>query len=95
MAETNQILFDYKEVAEALIRKENLHEGLWGLYVEFGFGATNLRDDATKLLTPTALVAVRKIGIQRFPEENNLAVDAAKVNPPDRPASSKRSAKDR
>lgn len=81
MAEANQILFDYKEVAEALIRKQNIHEGIWGLYVEFGFGAANLADDASKVLTPTALVAVRKIGLQRFPEENNLTVDAARVNP--------------
>ena len=81
MAEPNQIVFDYKEVAEALIRKHNLHEGLWGLYVEFGFGAVSLGDDATKALTPTALVSVRKIGLQRSPEETNLTVDAAKVNP--------------
>lgn len=81
MAEANQILFDYKEVAEALIRKHDLHEGLWGLYIEFNFGAANLGDEATKLITPTAIVAVRKIGLQRFPDENNLTVDAAKVNP--------------
>ena len=81
MAEANQILFDYKEVAEALIRKHNIREGLWGLYFEFGFGAANLGDDASKVLTPTAIVSVRKLGLQRFPEENNLTVDAAKVNP--------------
>jgi len=81
VAEANQILFDYKEVAEALIRKQNIHEGIWGLYIEFGFGATNLGDEATKLFTPTAIVSVRKIGLQRFPEESNLTMDASKVNP--------------
>jgi len=81
VAETNQIIFDHKEVAEALIRKHGIHEGLWGVYFEFGFGALNLGDEATKILTPTAIVSVKKIGIQRFPEENNLTVDAAKVNP--------------
>lgn len=81
MAETNQILFDYKEVAEALIRKQDIHEGLWGLYIEFGLGAANIADEATKGLTPAAVVAVRRVGLQRFPVENNLTVDAAQVNP--------------
>ena len=81
MAETNQIIFDYKEVTEALIRRQGIHEGLWGVYFEFGFGALNLGDEATKVLTPTAIVSVKKVGIQRFSEENNLTVDAAKVNP--------------
>lgn len=89
MAETNQILFDYKEVAEALIRKQELHEGLWGLYVEFGLGAANLNtEEDLRALTPAAIVAVRRIGLQRFTEENNLTVDAAKVNP--KPTSTKR-----
>ena len=82
MAEANQILFDYKEIAEALVRKHDLHEGLWGLYIEFGLGAVNLNsEESAKALTPAAIVAVRRIGLQRFPEENNLTVDAAKINP--------------
>lgn len=81
MGEANQILFDYKEVAEALIRKQGIREGLWGLYFEFGFGALNLGDEATKVLTPTAITSIKRVGLQRFPEENNLTVDAAKVNP--------------
>ncbi len=81
MAEANQIIFDHKEIAEALIRKHGLHEGLWGVYIEFGLGATNLNEAEIKQLTPAAIVAVRRIGLQRFPEENNLTVDASKVNP--------------
>ncbi len=96
MAETNQILFDYKEVAEALIKKQDLHEGLWGIYVEFGLGAININSDQTPdSLTPAAIVPVRRIGIQRFPEANSLTVDAAQVNPSKSPAGSKRPTKGR
>lgn len=89
MAEANQILFDYKEVAEALIKKHGLHEGMWGVYLEFGLGTANLNtEQVPDSLTPAAIVAVRRIGLQRFPEPNNLTVDAAQVNPP--PIASKR-----
>ena len=80
MAEAQNYLFEYKEVAEALIKKQGIHEGLWGIYMEFGIGGINTgpSDDA---LLPTAIVPVVKIGIQRFDKPNNLTVDAAKANP--------------
>jgi len=82
MAEANQITFGHQEVAEALVKKQGIHEGFWGVYVEFGFAAANLANPAdAKSLIPTAFNMVQKIGIQRFPEANNLTVDAAKVNP--------------
>lgn len=94
MAEANQILFEYKEVAEALIKKQDLHEGLWGVYLEFGLGAANINSEQIPgSFTPAAIVPVRRIGLQRFPEANNLTVDAAQVNPPS--ASAKRPAKRR
>ena len=39
MAEVSQFKFDHKEVVEALIKKQGLHEGIWQLSIEFGFGA--------------------------------------------------------
>lgn len=93
MAEANQILFDYKEVAEALVKKQDIHEGLWGIYIEFGLGAIHINSEQSPdALTPAAIVPVRRIGIQRFPVANSLTVDAAQVNPP---ASSKRPKKGR
>lgn len=80
MAEVNQYVFSFKEVVEALIKKQDLHEGNWGIYVEFGLGAANVGPTDDQLL-PTAIVPIQKIGIQRVPKENSLAVDAAKVNP--------------
>ena len=80
MAEPTQYKFSLKEVVEALVKKQGLHEGIWGLLIEFGFGAANTgpsKDD----LFPTALVPVMKLGLQERKEEDNLSVDAAKVNP--------------
>ncbi len=81
MAEVNQYVFDFKEVVEALLRKQGIHEGIWGIYVEFGLGAANVGQTDEQLL-PTALVPVKKIGIQRLEKETNLAVDASKLPPP-------------
>jgi hypothetical protein len=91
MGEPKIYTFNHKEVAEALVKQQGIHEGLWGLYIEFGITAGNVGQDATSLM-PAAIVPVQKIGIQQFPEENNLCVDAAKVNPGSdrKPSSDKR-----
>ncbi len=64
-----------------LVKKENIHEGIWGVYAEFGLKAANVGQDDSSLF-PTAIVPLMKIGIQRFEAEDNLSVDAGKVNPP-------------
>lgn len=82
MPEIQSFTFSHREVVEALIRKENIHEGLWGIYIEFGFSAANIsRGPNDESLVPAAIVPVTKIGIQKFPSPNNLTVDAAEVNP--------------
>jgi hypothetical protein len=78
--EITQIAFTYKELVELLVRHQGLNKGIWGLFVEFGIGATNFGPNDEELL-PTAVVPVVKIGLQRFPKVTNLSVDAAKVNP--------------
>lgn len=82
MAEADRYTFGYKEVAEALVKQQGIHEGLWGVYVEFAIAAANLGSaPESNDLVPTAIVPVQRMGIQRFPEANNLTVDAAAVNP--------------
>jgi hypothetical protein len=83
MAEASQITFSYKEVAEALVKKHDLNEGIWGLFVKFGLAASNIGPNDTNL-KPAAMLAVLELGLQRFDKENNLSVDAAKVNPKSR-----------
>jgi len=81
MAQVNQIVFTYREIAEALVKQEDIHEGLWGVYVEFGITAANINLAPEADVTPAAIVPVQRMGLQRFPEANNLTVDAAEVNP--------------
>lgn len=80
MAEPERYVFSYKEVAEALIKQQDLHEGIWGIYVEFGIGAANAGPSEDQLL-PTAIVPIVKMGLQKMPKDNVLAADAAIVNP--------------
>ena len=80
MGEPNQYVFSFKELAEALIKKQDLHEGIWGVYVEFAIHGANAGPSDDQLL-PTAIVPIMKLGLQKFGSENNLSVDAAKVNP--------------
>lgn len=81
MAQVNQLLFTYKEVAEALVKQQGIHEGLWGIYVEFGITAANINLAPDADITPAAIVPVQRMGLQRYEEANNLTVDATEVNP--------------
>ena len=80
MGESKQITFSYKELAEVLVKKQDIHEGIWGLYVRFGINAANIgqNDDELK---PSAIIPILELGLQKFEKENNLSVDAAKINP--------------
>ena len=80
MAEVGRYKFSHKEVVEALIKKQDLHEGLWMLYVEFGLGAANV-GPAEDQMTPAAIIPLVSLGLQKGEKENALTVDAAKVNP--------------
>jgi hypothetical protein len=81
MAEIQQYIFSYKEVAKALVKEQEIHEGIWGIYIRFGIGAANVGEESGTDIVPAAIVPVQQIGIQRFTEMNNLTVDAAEVNP--------------
>ena len=81
MAEANQILYSFKELASLLVKDRDIHQGYWGIYVRFGISAANAGASDSDL-KPTALVPILEIGLQKFEELNNLSVDAAEVNPP-------------
>jgi hypothetical protein len=80
MADVNQYIFTPQAVAEALVKMQGLREGIWGLYVEFGVVSTTAGPSRDQQV-PAAVVPVVKLGLQRMPAENSLAVDAARVNP--------------
>ena len=89
MPETKSLTFTYKEVVEALIRYNDLHEGLWGLSIEFALAAANIAPEPGGDLLPTAIIPVKKIGLTRSNEPNNLTVDASEANPAKKTKSSK------
>jgi hypothetical protein len=80
MAEASQITFSFKEIAELLIKRQKIHEGIWGIYVKFGIGAMNMGPTENEV-RPTAIVPILELGLQKFDKESNLTVDASKVNP--------------
>ena len=94
MAEVEKLVFDYKEIVTALLQKENIHEGIWALYMEFGIAAANMAfgnkdtpDDKAPPagpptdITPTAIIPIQRIGIVRTDHLSSISVDAAVVNP--------------
>ncbi|MBM4329365.1 MAG: hypothetical protein FJ118_19650 [Deltaproteobacteria bacterium] len=86
MAEATQYTFNFKEIAELLVKKQGLNEGIWGIVVKFGLGAAFTGPKGQDVL-PTAMVPILEIGIRKQEEMTSLSVDAALVNPRKRPDS--------
>jgi hypothetical protein len=80
MPETNQLIFSFKEIVTALIKAHDIHEGIWGLFVNFGISAQNIGPNENEL-RPAAMIPILQLGLLKFDKETNLSVDAAKVNP--------------
>jgi hypothetical protein len=80
MPETNQLAFSFKEIATILVKNSDLHEGIWGVFFNFGIQANNVGPNESEL-RPAALIPIIQMGLMRVDKETNLSVDAAKVNP--------------
>jgi hypothetical protein len=78
MATATSYQFSYREIAEMLVRKVGVTEGIWGLEVRFGFQVTNIGPSDENLL-PAVIVPVVEIGLQKFDRLTNLSVDAAEL----------------
>lgn len=70
---------DYKGIAETLLKKNNIHEGIWGVFVEFKNAAVNIKMEGEVL--PSFVIGVNSIGIHRVEQESSISFDAAKLNP--------------
>ena len=82
MPEIKNYTFEHTELTEILVRKLDIHEGFWGVSLEFGLSGGNVPTGPDgRTFLPAAITVIRKIGIQRFDEANSLTVDAAQVNP--------------
>jgi hypothetical protein len=62
------------------VKNQDLHDGIWGLFVRFGLNAANV-GESDAMLRPAAILPILEIGLQKMEKESNIAVDAAKVNP--------------
>lgn len=85
MPETSQYTFSYHEIVESMIKRSNVHEGMWRLFLIFGIQGVNFVPPGSNDIFPSAIVPVQKIGIQRVGDDESpdgITVDAAKVNPP-------------
>jgi len=81
-AEPSQFMFKHKDLLVALIKAQNLHDGLWQLAINFGFAAANVGPNSDDV-NPTALATVTAIGLQRVDAMSSpgITVNAAEVNP--------------
>lgn len=82
MAEVTQIQFSHKDLLRLMLSEQKIHDGHWILLAQFGFSAMNAGlTEKPEDVSPSALVVVQSIGIQRVPEPTPFSVDAAVVNP--------------
>ncbi|AGX88413.1 hypothetical protein Cenrod_2354 [Candidatus Symbiobacter mobilis CR] len=69
-----------KEVAELLVKKYGLHEGLYDLLLEYQFAFGNFGPTPAQI-TPGAMIGLAKLGLTRVDKLGPLTVNAAQVNP--------------
>lgn len=82
MPDIDRYSFTYKEVLEALVKKAEIHQGIWQLVVNLGLSGLNAGPSEDQVV-PAALVAITNLGLQKATPESpsNLTIDAAAVNP--------------
>ena len=80
MGTPDKFVFEYKEIVELLIKKEDIHEGLWTINLDLSLKGANM-GPSDEQLVPVAMIAILRIGIQRVEEKTNLTVDSSEVNP--------------
>jgi hypothetical protein len=83
MAEVSQYVFSLKELTTALVKQQNLHEGLWFVAFEFNFAAGNVATSPTDV-RPSAILSIARANLQRVPDGAvplPFQVDASEVNP--------------
>ncbi len=84
MGEPEIIMFEYKEIVQALVKQQGIHEGIWGLTIKFGLQVGNIQM-GEKYAVPGVIIPLVKMGIQRLDKASPLSVDAAEVNPSPKP----------
>jgi hypothetical protein len=83
MPEVSQFDFSPKEVLELLIKKQDVHEGIWALRFQYTLTGADIPYSRGKNneLVPGAILRIPKFTLQRIDAEKANSLDAAKVNP--------------
>jgi hypothetical protein len=73
-----------KELTALLIKHYGIHVGNYDLLIEFqiGMGAFG---PTPEMQAPGAMIGISKMGLVKAPQVSALTVDAALVNPPEKP----------
>lgn len=83
MAEVTQYSFSMKDLAVALLKQQDIHEGRWFVGFEFALAAGNIATSPTDV-RPSAIVGITNVNLQRVKEGEPplpFQVDASEVNP--------------
>ena len=70
-----------RELAAALVKHYDIHEGKFDLTIEFQIGVGNVGRDAASRV-PGAAIGISKVGLVKAKVDGPTTVDAAVVNPP-------------
>lgn len=81
MAEAVQYIFSHTELVETLIRKQELHDGLWTVGFQLGMGIAQVPSPTGGAPVPGAVISILGVSLQKADKEGPNTLDAAKVNP--------------
>ena len=76
MPEASQIEYNLRELAEMMVRDRGLTEGHWMVLVRFKWAAANVETGPDDM-SPSAIVGIQSVGIQRATAPTPLSVDAS------------------
>ena len=79
MPQASQIEYNLREIAELMVRNRGITEGHWMVLLRFKWAAANVGIGPEEM-SPSAIVGVESIGIQRTDSQNPLSVDASKLS---------------
>ena len=75
-----QVILNYRDVALAIVKSQNIHEGHWRVALTFG-DIAGVNANIAGRLVPAAFLPVTSISLIQDDEPNDLTVDASVENP--------------
>ena len=78
---TERHIFTWQQVAVALVKARDVHEGLWRVGCRFDLMAAGVKLGKTGIQVPGAFIPIVEMNIARVETGDDLTVDAAEVNP--------------